>query len=161
MGRTHGDTARVDAHRCGVLVLISKILGDVLNHKLLSLFRHPRVHKRREVQRGVPIEIELVVHELVRSVGRDACARDLELGELLGGEAGRVRAAMDLGLLGLGAGLVDVFAVGVVDGFVDERGGVLVAGERHGGVRTSAGGWLLICALLPGVDVMAFRMMSL
>jgi len=67
----HGDAAGVYDLCHGILVLIDKILGHVLDHELVSLLWHPGVDKGSEVEERGAIEGRLVVNELVGGVGID------------------------------------------------------------------------------------------
>ena len=68
----HVHAAHLDLSGARVLVLVDHVLVERLGHEPLGLRLHPRGHERGEVQAGVAVEHELVVHELVRGVRVDS-----------------------------------------------------------------------------------------
>ena len=64
----HVDAALLELGRARVLVLVDHVLVERLGHQPLGLRLHPRRHERRQVQPGVAVEHQLVVHELVGGV---------------------------------------------------------------------------------------------
>ena len=65
----HVDAPLLELGRAGVLVLVDHVLVERLGHQVPDLGFHPRRHERRQVEPGVAVEHQLVVHELVRGVG--------------------------------------------------------------------------------------------
>ena len=61
-------TASVDVLCHGVLILVNQILGDILQHELISLGGHPGLHERSQIQQRLAIERKLVVNDLIGSI---------------------------------------------------------------------------------------------
>ena len=76
----HVHAALLELRGARVLVLVDHVLVERQGHQRFGLRLHPRRHERREVQPCVPVEHELVLHELERRVGSH-----LERGELVPG----------------------------------------------------------------------------
>ena len=62
----------MDCLRHRVLVLINQVLRHVLLHQPVSSCRHPRVYKRRQVQKGRTVKREFVMNELVTRFSVDS-----------------------------------------------------------------------------------------
>ena len=79
----HRHHALVHDRRLGILVLVDQVLGQRLLCQQVGLRLHPARHERGQVQRRVPVQVELVVHEPVGRVGAHALRRQLVLGDLM------------------------------------------------------------------------------
>jgi hypothetical protein len=75
----HRDDAPVDRIRLGILVLVDQVLGLRLDAELVGLRLHPCRDERGEVEHGVAVEGEIVVHELVRRLGVESRVGQAEL----------------------------------------------------------------------------------
>jgi hypothetical protein len=67
-----------------VLVLVDQVLRERLLREPIGLRLHPTRDERREVERGVAVQVELVVHELIGGVGVHALGREPVLGHVVG-----------------------------------------------------------------------------
>jgi hypothetical protein len=79
----HGDHALVDHLGLGILVLVDQVLVERLGGELVCLGLHPTGHERGEVERGVAVEVELVVDELVGGVGAHPLLWQAVLGDVV------------------------------------------------------------------------------
>jgi hypothetical protein len=60
-------TAGVDVLCYGILILVNQILGDILQHELVSEGGHPGLHERGQIQQRLAVERKLVVDNLISS----------------------------------------------------------------------------------------------
>ena len=90
----HRDDPLVDHLGLRVLVLVDQVLGERLGGQQVGLRLHPAGHERGEVERGVAVEVELVVHELVGGVGAHALGGQPVLGDVVRERAPRVGGEM-------------------------------------------------------------------
>ena len=61
----HVDAAQLEFRGLWVLVLVDHVLVEALRHQPVGLGLHPRRDERGQVQPGVPVEHQMVVHDLV------------------------------------------------------------------------------------------------
>ena len=61
----HVDAAQLEFGGLRVLVLVDHVLVEALRHQSVGLGLHPRRDERGQVQPGVPVEHQMVVHDLV------------------------------------------------------------------------------------------------
>ncbi len=73
----HVHTAVVDLRRLGVLIGVDEIAAEGLDHYLVGFRFHPRGDETGQVQGRVPVEVQLVVDQLVGGTGRHAVLRQL------------------------------------------------------------------------------------
>jgi hypothetical protein len=62
-----------------ILLLVDEVLVECFADELLGFRLHPRRHEAREVERGVPIEVHLVVDQAINDVGRHRLLLELVL----------------------------------------------------------------------------------
>jgi hypothetical protein len=72
-------TAGMHVHHGRVLIRVSPVLADILNHQLLGLGFHIGADEAGEVQVGPAVQVQLVLEHLVHSIGGSAILRDLIL----------------------------------------------------------------------------------
>lgn len=79
----------MDCHECRVLIGIRQVLGDVLKDQPVAFWLHVRIYERSQVEVRTPVEVQLVLNDLVDGLRVCTCLRDAEFGNLTAGGVAR------------------------------------------------------------------------